>query len=60
MVDMNFHKFKEALQKVEDNKYQQVEEDVQNVKAFVEKALKLLLDNTASNSRTSYQGLEMY
>lgn len=59
MFSFDHEAFKMALKKVEDDNHQLLMEEVEKVKAFVEKALSLGLESTASMSRTNYPGLEL-
>lgn len=59
MLGFNYNSFKEALKKVQEENHVRLMEDIEKVKAFVEKALTLCLESTANMSRTSYQGLEL-
>lgn len=54
-----FEKFKTALKNVETQKYEELQNDVKNVKNVIEKILKMALENTAQVTRSSYAGLEM-
>lgn len=59
MFNFNHGEFKQALKKVEDDNHSILMEEIEKVKAFVEKALSLGLESTASMSRANYQGLEL-
>ncbi len=56
----NFEKFKMALRNVEEQKYEELQNDVKKVRNVVEKILKMALENTAQISRTTYAGTEMF
>ncbi len=56
----NFEKFKLALKKVEELKYEELQNDVKKVRNIVEKVLKMALENTAQVTRTTYAGTEMF
>lgn len=55
----NYEKFKNALRKVEEERFLALKKDIEQVKAFVEKALTLCLESTANMSRTSYSGVDI-
>ena len=55
-----FEKFKNALKKVEEEKYATLQEDIKKVKNIVEKILTMAFENTAQVSRASYAGMEMF
>lgn len=55
-----FEKFKNALKKVEDEKYAVLQEDIKKVRNVVEKILTMAFENTAQVSRTNYAGMEMF
>ena len=56
----NFEKFKLALKKVDELKYEELQNDVKKVRNIVEKVLKMALENTAQVTRTTYAGTEMF
>ena len=57
---MNFKKFKIALRKAEEERQEELKQDVKKVRNVVEKILTMAMENTASVSRTNYAGLEMF
>ncbi len=59
MLGFDYNRFKSALKKVEEENYAKLMQDVEKVKAFVEKALTLCLESNASMSRVNYPGLEI-
>ena len=59
MFNFNHESFKAALKKSEDENNNLLMEEIEKVKAFVEKALSLGLNCTASMSRAEYPGLEI-
>lgn len=59
MIGFNYNSFKEALKKVEQERYEQLQRDIVQVKAFVEKALTLFLESSANVSRVNYQGIDL-
>ena len=60
MYGFDFHKFKSALKKVEEENHSKLQQDLKEVKAFVEKVLTYALESTASRARTNYAGLDMH
>ena len=59
MLGFNYAKFKEALKRVEEQKHLELRRDIEEVKAFVEKALTMFLDSTTNMTRVNYPGLEL-
>lgn len=59
MIGFNYNSFKEALKRVEQENHARLMEDIEKVKAFVEKALTLCLESNANLSRTNYPGVEL-
>ena len=55
-----FEKFKNALKKAEDERHEELQNDVKKVRAAVEKFLKMAMESTANVARTQYTGLEMF
>ena len=55
-----FEKFKMALKKAEEQKYEELQKDLKKVKTVIEKILSMAMENTASVARTKYAGLEMF
>ena len=55
-----FEKFKMALKNAEDQKYEELQQDLKKVKNVVEKILTMAMENTANVARTKYAGLEMF
>ena len=55
-----FEKFKMALKNAEDQKYEELQQDLKKVKNVVEKILTMAMENTANVARTRYAGLEMF
>jgi len=55
----NYNNFKLALEKAQAEKHALLMEDIEKVKAFVEKALTLCLESTANSSRVSYPGVDI-
>lgn len=57
---MNFKKFKIALKKAEEERQEELKQDVKKVRNVVEKILTMAMENTANTARTNYAGLEMF
>lgn len=55
-----FEKFKNALKKAEEERHEELKQDIRKVRNVVEKVLTMAMENTASVSRTQYSGLEMF
>lgn len=60
MYGFEFYKFKLALERVEEENFLKLQEEVKKVRCFIEKALAAMLESTSSVARTKYAGLEMY
>lgn len=59
MTGFNYDNFKAALKRVQDENHARLMQDIEKVKAFVEKALTLCLESNASMSRMNYPGVEL-
>lgn len=59
MPGFNYNNFKEALRRVEQENHAKLMQDIEKVKAFVEKALTLCLESNANLSRMNYPGVEL-
>ena len=55
-----FEKFKNALKKSEEKRYEELKEDIKKVRNVVEKILTMAMENTANSARASYAGLDMF
>lgn len=55
----NYERFKNALKKVEEERFLALKRDIEQVKAFVEKALTMFLESSANTSRASYLGVDL-
>jgi hypothetical protein len=59
MAGFNYNSFKEAVRRIELEKFAELERDINQVKAFVEKALTLSLESSANVARMNYPGVEL-
>lgn len=59
MSGFNYDSFKEALKRVQDENHAKLLQDIEKVKAFVEKALTLCLESNANITRMNYPGVEL-
>lgn len=59
MFNFNYENFKGALRNVEQDSHALLMEDIEKVKAFVEKVLTKCLESTSNLARTDYPGLEI-
>lgn len=59
MIGFNYQNFKAALKRVEEENHAKLMQDIEKVKAFVEKMLTLCLESNASLSRSAYPGIEL-
>lgn len=57
MSGFNYSSFKEAILRVEREKHAELMRDIENVKAFVEKALTLSLECNAHRTTVDYPGV---
>ena len=55
-----FEKFKKALKKAEEERHEELKQDIAKVRNVVEKILTMAIENTANIARTKYAGLEMF
>lgn len=58
MFNFNQGDFRAALFKLDEENHAKLIEDIEKVKAFVEKALTMFLESSANMSRASYPGVE--
>jgi len=59
MSGFNYNSFKEAVRRIEQEKFAELERDINQVRAFIEKALTLSLESTSNTSRMNYPGVEL-
>lgn len=59
MSGFNYDSFKAALKRVQDENHARLMDDIEKVKAFVEKALTLGLECNANQTRMNYPGVEL-
>lgn len=58
MPGFNYKSFKEALLRVEQENHARLMDEIEKVKAFVEKSLTLFLESSANLARMDYPGIE--
>jgi hypothetical protein len=58
MFKFNHESFKRSLDKAEQDASLCLKDDIEKVKACVEKALTMFLESSANNSQTNYPGIE--
>jgi hypothetical protein len=58
MFKFNYESFKNSLNKSEQDASFVLKDDIEKVKACVEKALAMFLESSANMSETNYPGLE--
>ena len=58
MAGFNYNHFKEALQKGQVESHQVLMDDIDKVKAFVEKGLTLFLESSTNIAQTKYHGID--
>lgn len=56
----NYEKFKNALKRYEEKRFEELKAEINKVKSFIEKMLTICFENTASQARSNYSGLDMY
>lgn len=56
----SFKKFKEALRKREEERYQALRKEILELRDKIEKALEMFFESTTGRAQTNYKGLEMY
>jgi len=54
MLGFNYDSFKEAIKKVEQENYARLMNDIEKVKAFVEKALAMFLESNTNMTQVRY------
>ena len=59
MLGFDYNQFKEAIKRVEEERFAILKNDIDHVKDVVEKALAMSLESSASMSRTNYPGVEL-
>jgi hypothetical protein len=59
MLGFSYEGFKRALYNVEEGQETKLANDLDQVKAFVEKCLTACLESTANQARTKYSGVDM-
>lgn len=59
MTGFDYNRFKEALLKAKEDSYAVLVEDVEKVKANVEKLLTMFLDSNTNKARTCYPGVDI-
>lgn len=59
MPGFNYSSFKAAVKRIEQEKFAELEREINQVKAFVEKALTLSLESSANTARMNYPGVEL-
>ena len=60
MFYKNFEKFKLALKKREEERYEQLKEEVRKTRDTIEHFLTLFFESTSSKAQTNYTNLQMY
>lgn len=59
MLGFNYKSFKEALKRVQEENHAVLLEDIEKVKAFVEKALTSFFESSANLAKLEYPGVEV-
>lgn len=59
MLGFNYEKFKAALKKEEERKFQELKQDIAEVQLFFEKALDKFFNSTSNLSRMTYPGVDL-
>ena len=56
----SFENFQKSLKKSEEERHEELKQDVTKVRNIIEKILTMAMENTANVARTRYTGLEMF
>ena len=56
----SFEKFKQALKKREEERYQALRKEVRELRDRIEKALEMFFESSAGRAQVDYRGLEMH
>ncbi len=56
----NFEKFKLALKKREEERFQALKKEVRELREKIERALELFFESSTGRAQTNYKGLEIY
>ena len=56
----SFEKFKQALKKREEEKFQSLKKEVRDLRDKIEKSLEMFFESSAGRAQTNYIGLEMH
>lgn len=56
---LNHNDFKSAIQKIKDEKHNELINEVNQINAFIEKVLTMALENNANMSRMNYPGVDL-
>jgi hypothetical protein len=59
MLGFDYCKFREAVQAAKLQKYEELKNDIDKTKAFLEKMLTLILDSNANTARSTYLGIDL-
>lgn len=59
MFKFNYDSFKDALKASEENYHAQLMEDIEKVRALVEKGLTLFLESSSNSARVCYPGADI-
>jgi len=59
MSGFDYNKFKEALNVAKMQKYEELKDDINKTKAFVEKMLTLSLESNSNISKATYHGIDL-
>ncbi len=56
----NWEKFKQALKKREEERYEALQKEVRKMRENIERILTMFFESTTSRSQTNYSGLGMF
>lgn len=59
MLGFNYKSFKEALKRAQEENHVRLMDEIEKVKAFVEKALTMFFESSANLAKLEYPGVEV-
>ena len=59
MLGFNYSRFKGAIKRAEELKFEELKIDINNVKAVIEKVLVALFENSSARARSYYPGIDI-
>ena len=59
LMGFDYAAFREAVNAAKAKKYEELKQDIEKTKLFIEKMLTLSLESTSNTARTKYGGIEL-